>query len=60
MSLENSGTNLVIIVEQCFRLDNLASRIYQLLALNACSDHSRSFWQQIAESKFKPGQTRRM
>jgi diguanylate cyclase (GGDEF)-like protein len=31
------------------RLDNFASRIYQLLALNARDDYFNTFWQQIAE-----------
>lgn len=43
------GKMMIQLVEQCLRLDNQATLIYQLLASNAQSDHLQEFWRKTAE-----------
>jgi diguanylate cyclase (GGDEF)-like protein len=45
----SKADQLVQVVEYCLRLDNFASRIYQMLTAHARNDHFKSFWKQIAE-----------
>ncbi len=37
------------VVERCLRLDSYATRIYQMLALNAPEERLRSYWQKLAD-----------